>query len=339
MTFYKRSVCEPKSLRNWGSLCVLLAVVFVLYHDPFLIFWWPQRPAEKTGVLPLDMATDSIDDMYDGCRSEAAPLTDLFGVFEWHFNRNFSFAWASAEKNAKRPAHKHLKDDHATVVYMYTKMKHIRQHFNRAVKTGKHKYRTDGFKFHYFYFYLTDAIQLLQHNQTSCRTAYHRTWKRFDQNMVNATMRFGDFTWAASSKQAFEFNGNVSCFEIYTCFGADVTYYSATTLEGQVLIPTYEVFTVTHVLRNDPWCRVVYRLQSTKIPRTDINCKLNKRLVKIHFGAGSTHWHGSSVLMMSACVILLIISSSVLIKRKQKCFVAAVLGALLVLITVALMLT
>lgn len=297
-----------------------------------------QKP--KISGSPLDLATDSIDDMYDGCRSETASVIDLFGVFEWHFNRNFSFAWASAERNAKKPVHKHLKEDHAIVLYMYTKMENIRHALNKAVKTGRHKYSTNGFKFHYFYFYLIDAIQVLRYNQTSCKTTYHRTWKQFDHNVINTSMRFGAFTWVASSKQSFDFNGNVSCFEIYSCFGADITYYSAINQKGQVLIPPYEVFKITDVLTNDPWCSVVYKLQSTKTPRRDLNCKLNQsQIKKSYFGIDLTQWQESNVGMMSACVMLLIIISLVLIKRKMKCFVVAVLGALLVFTMILVMLT
>ncbi|KAM4585330.1 ecto-ADP-ribosyltransferase 4-like [Odontesthes bonariensis] len=336
-----RSACEREFLRNWGALCVLLVVVLLLYNDPFLILWWPHRPAErtKTGVSPLDMATDSIDDMFDGCQSEAASVIDQFGVFEWHYNRNFSSAWAFVERFAKKPVHKHLKDDHAIALYMFTRVGYIQLDFNKAVKTGKHKYTTAGFKFHYFYFYLTDAIQALHNNQTLCRTTYHRTRKQFDKNVINTNMRFGAFTWAVSRKQTLEFNGNVSCFEINTCFGADITYYSSTNQIGQVLIPTYEVFKITDVLTNDPWCSVVYKLQSTKMPRTDQNCKLSQRLMNNGDAICSlTDMHGSSVVM-SLCVILMMISSFILVKRKQRCFVTAVLGALLVLIITVLLLS
>ncbi|XP_074486747.1 T-cell ecto-ADP-ribosyltransferase 2-like isoform X2 [Sebastes fasciatus] len=330
MRFGKRPVCERKSLRNWPTLCVLLAVALLLYHDPFLLLW---RTKTKTGALPLDMATDSVDDMYDGCRPETASVIDLFGVFEWHFNRNFSTAWALAESRAKKPEHKQLKEEHATVMYMYTKLKPIRQDFNRAVKTGKYNYSTDGFRFHYFYFFLTEAIQVLRHNQTSCRTTYHRTWKHFDHDVINANMRFGAFTWVASSKQSFGFNGNVSCFEIYSCFGADITHYSASRQEGQVLIPPYEVFKITDVLTDDPWCSVVYKLQSTKVPKRDLNCKLNQSRFKTYFGAVLTHSHFSVGLIL-AHILLLIIISLVLIKRRQKRFVASVLCALQVLMII-----
>lgn len=350
---------EMTSLGNCATLCVLLAVVLLLYDDPFLILWWPQRPAEvgshlllhifcvandvfqpsplslqrpRVTGLPLDMAPHSIDDMYDGCRSQAASAADLFGVRERHYDRT------SAEREAKTPAHMYLKVDHAIVLHMYTKIKHIRQQLTQAVKTEKHKYGTDGFKFHYFYFYLTDAIQVLRHSQMPCRTTYHRTWRLFNQNTINTNMRFGAFTWSSSNKYSFESDGNVSCFEIYTCFGADITYYSNSNQQGQVLIPTYEVFTVTDVLMNEPWCAVVYKLQSTKTPKTDLNCKLNQQQQKIYFGTVFSHWQRGGVVLMSACVIVLMIRSFVIVKQKQNCYLAAVLAALLGLILIVLML-
>uniref|UniRef100_A0A3Q3JNP0 NAD(P)(+)--arginine ADP-ribosyltransferase n=1 Tax=Monopterus albus TaxID=43700 RepID=A0A3Q3JNP0_MONAL len=221
----------------------------------------------NTDGLPLDMATESIDDMYDGCRSEAASMIDQVGVFEWHFNQAFDFYWASAER----------------VIYMYTKVKYIQQTFNKAVITGKHKYSTNKFKFHYFYFYLVDAIQILHHKHKPCRTTYHRTWRHYNHNVIDTNMRFGGFILTGLTKQSSVFNGNVSCFEIQTCFGADVAYYSATKQMGQVLIPPYEVFRITDVLTSDSWCRVVY-IQSTKIPRTDLNCKLNHNEISTYLG-------------------------------------------------------
>uniref|UniRef100_A0A3Q3JH15 NAD(P)(+)--arginine ADP-ribosyltransferase n=1 Tax=Monopterus albus TaxID=43700 RepID=A0A3Q3JH15_MONAL len=212
----------------------------------------------NTDGLPLDMATESIDDMYDGCRSEA--------------RRKETSAQATERKT-----------EHATVIYMYTKVKYIQQTFNKAVITGKHKYSTNKFKFHYFYFYLVDAIQILHHKHKPCRTTYHRTWRHYNHNVIDTNMRFGGFILTGLTKQSSVFNGNVSCFEIQTCFGADVAYYSATKQMGQVLIPPYEVFRITDVLTSDSWCRVVY-IQSTKIPRTDLNCKLNHNEISTYLG-------------------------------------------------------
>ncbi|XP_030002716.1 T-cell ecto-ADP-ribosyltransferase 2-like [Sphaeramia orbicularis] len=327
-------MCETKSLMNWATFCLLLVVVLLLCRDPFLILWWPQNPAEDTmnAVLPLDMATDSVDDMFDGCRSDAAAVIDLFGVFEWHINGRFSFAWALAERKVKKPVRKPLKEDHAVVLHIYTREK-LKHDFNRAVKKGKNLYNTAGFKFHYFYFYLIDAIQVLRQNQTKCRTTYYRTGRYFHHSVINTKMRFGSFIWATSSKNSPQFTGNISCFEIYTCFGADITNYSAIKQQGQTLIPPYEVFQITDILTKEKWCSNVYKLRSTETPKSDLNCKLNKKQIKKYLGFFPTNWHPSISLMMSICITLLLISSLVLIKRRQKSFVAVVLGALMVVIT------
>lgn len=265
-------------------------------------------------------------------------MIDQFGVFEWHFNQAFAFYWASAERGAKKPLHKQLKEEHATVIYMYTKVKYIQQTFNKAVITGKHKYSTNKFKFHYFYFYLVDAIQILHHKHKPCRTTYHRTWRHYNHNVIDTNMRFGGFILTGLTKQSSVFNGSVSCFEIYTCFGADVAYYSATKQMGQVLIPPYEVFRITDVLTSDSWCRVVYKLQSTKIPRTDLNCKLNHNEMNTYLGVVTTHSDSTSASVMVTYLVLWIIISSVLIQLRQLCFVATVHGALLVLTVIAVML-
>uniref|UniRef100_A0A673CD61 NAD(P)(+)--arginine ADP-ribosyltransferase n=1 Tax=Sphaeramia orbicularis TaxID=375764 RepID=A0A673CD61_9TELE len=182
----------------------------------------------------------------------------------WHINGRFSFAWALAERKVKKPVRKPLKEDHAVVLHIYTREK-LKHDFNRAVKKGKNLYNTAGFKFHYFYFYLIDAIQVLRQNQTKCRTTYYRTGRYFHHSVINTKMRFGSFIWATSSKNSPQFTGNISCFEIYTCFGADITNYSAIKQQGQTLIPPYEVFQITDILTKEKWCSNVYKLRMKKI--------------------------------------------------------------------------
>ncbi|XP_077379715.1 GPI-linked NAD(P)(+)--arginine ADP-ribosyltransferase 1-like [Festucalex cinctus] len=262
------------------TLLLILVAVVALYRDPFLILWWPQDPAQMSDHVILNMATESIDDMYDGCRREIAAVIDFIGAFERGNNKGFTSAWAAAERHAKMPAHQNLKQEHAVVLYLYTDEHELRRDFNTAVKEGKRKYGTHEFQFHHLYFYLTDAIQMLNHNQTTCMTCYLRTSERYNVHALNTKIRFGTFVWAASSKQTFESNGKGSCFEIHSCFGADVTFYSAKSQRGQALIPPYEVFTVTNVMTDDQWCSVVYKLQSTKMPWGDLNCKLNPQQIQ-----------------------------------------------------------
>lgn len=335
-TFSWRRLRRMTSPGNCAAFWALLVVAVVLFRDPFLVLWWHEKPLQsRTGVtIPLDMETESIDDMFAGCRSEMAALIDQIGVFEWHANKQFSEAWAYIEKQAKRPAHTHFRDDHTKVLYMYTfwNLKNFREKFDQTVKALKRGYSTYGFRFHYLYFYLTDAIQMLRGNQTWCRTTYFRTNKHFSEGVINKEIRLGSFTLAASSNRSHLSSGKISCFEIYTCFGADISYYSAIREDGQVLIPPYEVFKVTDVLtRKDQECAAVYKLQSTRTPKSDLNCKLGPRKPKLYF----TDFRSFVVFLSeSASLVLLVIVSVVLIKLRQGYFVVGVVGTLLVVMVI-----
>ena len=280
------------------------------------------------------METESIDDMYAGCRSEMLSFIDQLSVLEWHLNQQFSETWQIIEKHAKIPVHPRLRDDHTKVLYMYTfrYLKMFRDSFDQMVKGLKQGYSTYGFRFHYLYFYLTDAIQSLRGNQTWCRMTYLNTNKHFTKGVINKEIRLGTFTLTASNKISHLSTGKVSCFEIYTCFGADISYYSAISENGQVLIPPYEVFKVTSILtRKNQGCAIVYKLKSTKIPRSDLNCQLGPRKQKPNFTELS-HFFLSSV---SASLVMLTVVSVVLIKLHHGYFVLVVFGTLLVVLVIA----
>lgn len=83
-------------------------------------------------------------------------------------------------------------------------------------------------------------------------------------------IRFGTFTLSTTGKKIVRDSfGATSCFEITTCFGADISHYSVFTGEREVLIPPYEVFTVTNIQTKSPennlWCEVIYTLVATVV--------------------------------------------------------------------------
>ncbi|XP_045072470.1 ecto-ADP-ribosyltransferase 5-like [Coregonus clupeaformis] len=164
-------------------------------------------------------------------------------------------------------------------IYVYTNEKpNIYLDFNRQVRDGRSNYGTTSFQYHSLHFYLTEAIQMLKRSQTTCRTTYRRTNVYFDQEVVNKNIRFGTFTSSTLVKEIGRDSfGATSCFEISTCLGADISYYSVFTGEREVLIPPYEVFTVTNIQtksqENNLWCEVVYTLVNTGV-QSDLNCKL-----------------------------------------------------------------
>uniref|UniRef100_A0A4W5QA86 NAD(P)(+)--arginine ADP-ribosyltransferase n=1 Tax=Hucho hucho TaxID=62062 RepID=A0A4W5QA86_9TELE len=176
-----------------------------------------------------------------------------------------------SDYNSKELPHDHIK---AICAYSGGEPK-IHDEFNKAVLSKKNEY--SSFEFHSLHFLLTDALRRLKENQNGCLKTFRRT-KNIFLGEVNKEIRFGFFASSSTDKGLSTF-GEKSCFEIETCFGADLKSYPRMgNIEKEVLIPPYEVFKVTEVLKkeNDQnlWCDVVYKLQSTKTPKSNLNCKL-----------------------------------------------------------------
>ncbi|XP_031674753.1 T-cell ecto-ADP-ribosyltransferase 1-like [Oncorhynchus kisutch] len=240
--------------------------------------------------IPLDMVPDSVDDMYNGCTEQM--YNKVQKEYLVHENKEpFKNAWKWAERCAKNVKERFRKDkseynvgnklshNHIKAICAYTTgHPSIHSEFNQAVRTNRYEYTT-SFQFHSLHFLLTDAIRLLKKKQ-SCHITYRRTKRKF-VGKVNKTIRFGYFASSSLNKDNSEF-GDKSCFEIETCFGAYLkSFPKMGTKEEEVLIPPYEVFNVTEVLKkeDDPtlWCDVVNKLQSTKIAKSNLNCKMFKK--------------------------------------------------------------
>ncbi|XP_045071765.1 NAD(P)(+)--arginine ADP-ribosyltransferase 2-like [Coregonus clupeaformis] len=243
--------------------------------------------------IPLDMVPNSVDDVYNGCTEQM--YNKVRKEYLPNENRNvaiFNESWKKAAGCAKNVKDRFKKDkskynskdklthDHVKAICAYTggqsKMYPV---FNQAVRTNRTEYTT-SFQFHSLHFLLTDAIRLLKLNQKTCHTTYRRTNLEF-VGKVNKIIRFGYFASSSFLKNLTHF-GEKSCFEVKTCFGADLkSYPKMGNREKEVLIPPYEVFKVTAVLKkeNDKnlWCDVVYKLESIKPPKSNLNCNIFKK--------------------------------------------------------------
>ncbi|XP_023999202.1 ecto-ADP-ribosyltransferase 5-like [Salvelinus sp. IW2-2015] len=257
-------------------VAVAMALTLGLYFGRIL----PKNPDPQMKPFPLDMAPKSIDDRYDGCSKYMHnEVNTVYLPREKNTSPDFNNAWNEAEEKAKQPIHD-LQKEHSMAIYVYTNEKpKIYPDFNRQVKDGSSNYGTT-FQYHSLHFYLTEAIQILKQTQTTCRTTYRRTDVYFDQDVVSKDIRFGTFTSSTENQELGRDSfGETSCFEISTCFGADISYYSVFTGEREVLIPPYEVFKVINIqtksTENKLWCEVVYTLNSTRV-QSNLNCKLKK---------------------------------------------------------------
>ncbi|KAG1966967.1 NAD(P)(+)--arginine ADP-ribosyltransferase 2-like [Pimephales promelas] len=229
-------------------------------------------------IFPLDMAPDSVDDQYAGCRDKMANLvkTKLLNN-ELKNSPGFKTAWGKGVEFPKSK-NNNLTKNHEIAIFVYSDSL-VYEHFNRDTRRDKNQYKHGNYKWYSLYFLLTEAIRILTKTQNQCMLTYRRTNVEFTKNVLNKEVRFGSFASSSLSRDITRF-GNVSCFEINTCEGADLTKYSKLPREKEVLIPPYEKFKVTAVKtrrdQQDLWCETVFTLKSTGT-RSDLNCALFKK--------------------------------------------------------------
>ncbi|XP_076153312.1 ecto-ADP-ribosyltransferase 5-like [Alosa pseudoharengus] len=241
-----------------------------------------ERQAVEGQALPLDMAVDSVDDQYQGCRDNMAEMVKTeYLPRELENTTVFGRAWRQVIHVSENQLHcdHSLTRNHCIALYVYTG-EDAYFDFNQAVRKGKLNYTTGTYEWYSLQFYLTEAVQILTGKQetgkNNCKITYRGTNHAFDKtNVLDKEVRFGSF--ASSSfvfEKAQEF-GTKSCFNITTCYGAAIQNYSEYSDEEEVLIPPYEKFIVTDVLEKtkypDLWCDTVYVLNSTGT-RSDLNC-------------------------------------------------------------------
>ncbi|KAK9978436.1 hypothetical protein ABG768_020187 [Culter alburnus] len=225
---------------------------------------------------PLDMALNSVDDEYMGCKEKMEKLvnTKLLKK-ELQKSPDFKTAW---ENNKAKSPNNNLTKDHTIAIYVYSDAT-VYKHFNSDTRRDKdHKHMP--YKWYSLHFLLTDAIQILKKTQNQCYSTFRGTNVRFNEDVLNKEVRFGSFTSSSLDRKVARRFGKVSCFEIHTCEGADVANYSKLPREKEVLIPPYEKFKVVDVKTKEEqkglWCETVFVLESTGT-RSDLNCALFKK--------------------------------------------------------------
>nr|NP_001373453.1 ecto-ADP-ribosyltransferase 5-like precursor [Danio rerio] len=238
--------------------------------------------AVEEQIFPLDMALNSADDQFDGCKDEMAYKVDNYYLNnEKNGNPKFKTAWDVAEKAVPPSPENPRNRTRLIAIYVYTD-RIAYADFNKAVRSGKPKYENGNFKWYSLYFLLTDAVQILRASQDKCYDTYRGTNVNInDQNVLNTEVRLGSFVSSSQDRNIAKRFGNKSCFEIRTCKGADIAKYSKLPREKEVLIPPYEIFEVTKVQKKtdqqDLWCETVFTLESQNKTRSDLNCAVAKK--------------------------------------------------------------
>ncbi|XP_050961661.1 ecto-ADP-ribosyltransferase 5-like [Labeo rohita] len=227
--------------------------------------------------FPLDMALNSVDDQYEGCRENMTNKVET-DYLQDELNKSsvFKEAWQEGENKSKSPE-VNLTRNHSIAIYVYTNSAYdVYGKFNEDVRSSKQDYANKSFKWYSLHFLLTDAIKILKLKQKACfNVTYRGTNVTFVKNVLNNEIRFGQFTSSSLNRNVTKDFGNTSCFEIYTCEGVYIANYSKYPEQEEVLIPPYETFKVTAVKNRtdqpDLWCDTVYMVKSSG-KKSYLNC-------------------------------------------------------------------
>ncbi|XP_051783577.1 ecto-ADP-ribosyltransferase 5-like [Erpetoichthys calabaricus] len=195
-------------------------------------------------VSPLTSLTyeDSYDDDYKGCfQQREMQIKKGYLSCEMKHNWALKHAWDKAWAYWSYQIPPKLDRDTATAVTAYTSNSLFSQ-LNSAVEGGTHKV-TNGY-FRSMHLLLTKAIQILRPG--NCITTY-RGINVFIPLKKGEMFRFGRFASSTTIWHIAQGFGLKMFFIIRTCYGANIAPYSLYKSESEVLIPPYEVFTVTSV--------------------------------------------------------------------------------------------
>ncbi|XP_041728667.1 erythroblast NAD(P)(+)--arginine ADP-ribosyltransferase [Coregonus clupeaformis] len=269
---------------TFAVLCVFHA--WTLGVDSNMIS--PRLNRRNPGQIRLDMAPDSIDDSYDGCRKNMlCEVTKKFLPEEKNTDSKFKVAWDDAMTqygNNYKSNIQQLSNDHLRAIHVYVNpQRMIYAQFNEATRTLGNSYKTD-FKYHSLHFLLSDALRILNEAQgKQCVKSFRGAAVAY-QGDKDDTMRFGQFTSSTTDELVAKIYANwKTCFKITTCYGASLADFSQVEAEKEVLIPPYEVFKIAKVTKNKVLedkdkdikseCEIVYELESTKT-KSDRNCDI-----------------------------------------------------------------
>uniref|UniRef100_A0A8C9RK33 NAD(P)(+)--arginine ADP-ribosyltransferase n=1 Tax=Scleropages formosus TaxID=113540 RepID=A0A8C9RK33_SCLFO len=231
-------------------------------------------------TVEFDMAPNSVDDSYGHCGNNMLQKVTYLLSAEKMMNANFAKAWSIAEKYSVH-TEKDLPHLHRIAIYTYT-MGYVTppfyQTFNKAVRNWQ-SHTLASFPYKSEHFLLTDAIWMLKrvevrNKKPRCVTTYRGTSLIYKKAEIGREFRFGAFTSSSTSKTVAQAFGNKTCFIIRTCFGANITPYSAFKNEAEVLIPPYEKFKVTKVSSANEigsmFCDVTYTVKSSGFQSTRV---------------------------------------------------------------------
>ncbi|CAL9699717.1 unnamed protein product [Knipowitschia caucasica] len=154
--------------------------------------------------IPLDMALDAVDDMYDGCSKDALNKFVLSDLLQEEMNQSIIFqkAWHQSQSACPKLIPGGLKQHTTALLTIASDDDSFRKTLNNAVFTdgANSTIYEEHFNYKSIHFLLMDSLRLLHTGQNVCTTVY--AFSDFDFSAVKgSTVRLGRFTIGYPSLQ------------------------------------------------------------------------------------------------------------------------------------------
>ncbi|XP_062949706.1 ecto-ADP-ribosyltransferase 5 isoform X2 [Cynocephalus volans] len=215
--------------------------------------------AQAVSILTLGMAPDTFDDAYVGCSEEMEEKAAVLLKEEMVHHDLLRESWKAAQEAWEHRRRQNLtlppgfKAQHGMAVMVYTNSSNtLYRELNQAVQRSgvSREHYMRHFPFKALHFYLTRALQLLRGTGVCSRGPGAVVFRgvnslRFEPRRLGDSVRLGQFASSSLDKGVARTFGNATLFSLRTCFGAPIQALSVFRKEREVLIPPYEVFSVT----------------------------------------------------------------------------------------------
>ncbi|NXT74747.1 NARE ribosyltransferase, partial [Zapornia atra] len=211
----------------------------------------------------MDMAPNSFDDQYEGCRKAMEAKLNELNCTEFETKTKYSKAWKEA--TAKLLSRGSELSMQAIALMAYTLPEpSLHKDFNEAVHeagSSRNQYLRN-FPYKVMHFLLTKAVQDLgEANGHQCYDVYRGVKESFTAQ-VGETVRFGYFASSSLNRTRAEMYGNHTIFSVHTCCGAPIWDYALSKDHKEVLIPPFETFKVMNVSQEGKRCIIKLHAQA-----------------------------------------------------------------------------
>lgn len=202
--------------------------------------------------VPLDMAPDAVDDMYNKCEKDALNKFVFSDLLKEELNNSEAFqkAWHDSQTSGCTKVIPGGVKEHTTALQTVTSAENFRTTLNNAVYTYGTNTSTyeDNFYFKSLHFLLMDSIRLLYPPDT-CKTVYAFSDPKFSAQK-GSSVRFGRFYMAYSSLDVLketDIDDEDIILGITTCFFAELGDNICHDDDPVTLLSPTEEFTVEDV--------------------------------------------------------------------------------------------